>query len=597
MSIKVNTPESKSINVSAQNIQVVKVETPSEQIVAIPALSADASVDVKVVQGQVNKISIASPEVNKVTASATKDQIVSITPGFVGVGGGSGSSGATGATGPTGATGVGTIGEDGATGATGPTGESGVVGVISNGTTGFANVSELVLTDATLTEAGGVLTADFSGIGSSATFSQNYVLNIPDENGIKKSFGKYLNGATIPSANKTAIEVLIGAFQDAVNPAPQISITSSPDWNHPASDSTVSGSITFGIQNVGSTGSAVLEYQLSTNANIPQGDWTLVSNYNNSHVYYGASSVTFSYDTNEDWYTYNHFHFRIKVTDSLSGTTQQIANTYTTAQSFEQPTISNLSITRSNSSIPAATGTGGYAREYGDVQSTFSYKVKRNELYNPIDFSYIQLKKANAWVTITTPNSSEVLTTLANGATATKTFNINSNSITYNNSIIYDLRGEDSPHEYKVVVDSADPGSDNSLEFQDIYYYYSYQICFDTTALTSSSSDSNFQTVYDNFNGDDGGLNERKIKSGSYPSNIGQTSSYTAQSGGRYMYIFYPGTTEITDILLNGVESVVNTFTNIGSRSIENRYGVTSTYTVYRSNSFNAFDDQYLTIS
>jgi len=62
------------------------------------------------------------------------------------------------------------------------------------------------------------------------------------------------------------------------------------------------------------------------------------------------------------------------------------------------------------------------------------------------------------------------------------------------------------------------------------------------------------------------------------------------------MYIFYQGTNHITGINLDGVSPTLGAFTDLGTHTLENRYGVSATYTIYRSNSTNAFNSNFLHI-
>jgi len=480
------------------------------------------------------------------------------------------------ASGPTGSQGP--QGEQGPQGAQGPQGEQGPAG--ADGATGPAGQDGAEGVD-----------------GVEATFTQNYTANMPTVAGLVKTFGKYKNGDTIPADGKTAAELLIDAFTDAVNPSPSFTLTG-PDWQHPSIASSVGiSSINFGIANQGATGTAVLEYQLSTSQSTPTGSWTTVQSYTSSEVTFGASNLQTSYNTGEAWASNNVFHFRLRVTDSTSGTTEQTANSFTVANSFDSPLINDKQITRSNSSISAATGTTSTTREYGDVQSTLSYDVRRDELYDPLIDSVVQIKIGSNYREITTPDSTTTLNGLGNGSTENNiSFAVNTNSVTVATDGVVDLRSEATPHEYRIVVDST-YGSDTSSDFSNINYYYSYQVCFDTTALTSGSLTSAVQTVYDAFGGDDNGNNEREIKTGSYPSSIGNTNTYTVQTSDKFMYIFYPGDTDISAMTLDGVSPTLGAFTDLGTFTLENRYGVSTTYSVYKSNSTNAFNNNFLNIS
>jgi hypothetical protein len=447
---------------------------------------------------------------------------------------------------------------------------------------------------ALVTDGNGVLSF---GSVDDETFTQDYVANMPTVAGLVKTFGKYKNGDTIPADGKTATELLVDAFTDAVNPSPSFSL-SGPDWQHPSIASSVGiSSINFGIANQGATGTAVLEYQLSNSQSTPTGSWTTVQSYTSSEVTFGASNLQTSYDTGEAWASNNVFHFRLRVTDSTSGTTEQTANEFTTANSFNSPLISDKQITRSNSTISAATNTTSTTREYGDVQSTLRYDVRRDELYDPLIDSVIQFEVGSNYREITTPNSTTSLASLGNGSTQNNiSLAINTDSITVATDGSTDLTAEATPHKYRIVVDSTH-GSDTSGDFSDINYYYSYQVCFDTTALTTGSSQSAVQTVYAAFGGDDNGNNEREIKTGSYPESILDTNTYTVQTSNKFMYIFYPGTDTIETMTLDGVSPTIGAFTNLGTFTLSNRYGVSSTYRVYKSNSTNAFNNNFLNIS
>lgn len=466
-------------------------------------------------------------------------------------------------------------GEQGPQGAQGPQGEQGPAG--ADGATGPAGQDG----------------AD----GVEATFTQNYTANMPTVDGLVKTFGKYKNGDNIPANGKTAAELLVDAFTDAVNPSPSFTLTG-PDWQHPSIASSVGiSSINFGIANQGATGTAVLEYQLSNSQSTPTGSWTTVQSYTSSEVTFGASNLQTSYNTGEAWASNNVFHFRLRVTDSTSGTTEQTANSFTVANSFDSPLINDKQITRSNSSISAATGTTSTTREYGDVQSTLSYDVRRDELYDPLIDSVVQVKIGSNYREITTPDSTTTLNGLGNGSTENNiSFAVNTNSVTVATDGVVDLRSEATPHEYRIVVDST-YGSDTSSDFSNINYYYSYQVCFDTTALTSGSLTSAVQTVYDAFGGDDNGNNEREIKTGSYPGSIDETNTYTVQTSNKFMYIFYPGNTDILTMALDGVSPTIGAFTDLGTFTLENRYGVSTTYSVYKSNSTNAFNNNFLKIT
>mgnify|MGYP003132742632 CR=1 FL=1 len=543
--------------------------------------------DIKVVNSGPDTIKVSINETPSVKVSSPTIQAVKVSAVAAASSSGGGGGGGTGPTGPQGPTGP--------TGAAGDSAYETYVDSVGPGGTPLSEAGWL----SSLQGANGATgaTGPQGATGGQTTFTQNYIANMPTVLGVVKTFGKYKNGDTIPANGKTASELLIDAFTDSVAATPSIDVVSNtrPEWHHPAGDSTISVTVNFGINNQGGSGTAVVEYQLGTSSSTPNGTWTAVQSYTSSSVVHGANSVTVSYDTNTAWASNNYFHFRVRVTET--GLSEVSATTSTTAQSFTAPVIDDFAITRSNSSITAATGTSGTKREYGDVQTTLRYDVERREQYDALIDSVVQVKIGSNWREITTPNSTVDLSSLADGATQNNiSLAINTDSITVATDGVVDLTTEATPHEYRVVVDST-YGSNETVEFSDINYYYSYQICFDTTALTASSSTNDVQTVYDAFGGDDNGDNEIQIiTNGSYPSNIGDTETYTVQSSNKYMYIFYQGTNHITGINLDGVSPTLGAFTDLGTHTLENRYGVSATYTIYRSNSTNAFNSNFLHI-
>lgn len=485
--------------------------------------------------------------------------------------------------------------------------------LVRNNAGQFVNASIVEGAGITVTDNNGSIT--ISSSGGSETFSQNYVLNIPDENGVQKTFGKYLNGETVPSMGLTANEVLIDAWTDAVEPTPTFTFTGKPDWNHPANTGIVQITIPNSgiINNVGGTGTSVLEYQLGTSTVTPTGPWTN-TNSGPSLSYGGAGNTVVSFTVPTVAYsTSNYFHFRLRATDTTTGTSEQTYYGWCTAETFDHPGqqfVSGTALQRL-STLPQATGGGALIREIGDYKTKLKWEVRRDEAYGPLLSSGVGLLWQGDNKLFTTPAASVDVSLAALDtwySDSSMDIDINTDSVTIEGGTTvdmintYDNSGNTSPHLIFCIKTETDvSGAPTATVNYTVNLVPSYVVCFDTTALTASSTDTQIQAVLDAFGSDDNGVNVRKIQnnttSSSYPAVIGNTPPFTVQTNGEYLYLFYPGNTDVSNILLNGVESVTTAFTKIGNRDLENRYGYTQTYAIYRSNAPNAFNNDYLNIT
>lgn len=490
--------------------------------------------------------------------------------------------------------------------------------LVRNSSGEFVNAAIIEGSGITITDNDGSITISSTG-GGGGTFDQDYVLNIPDENGVQKTFGKYLNGDTIPSNGLTANEVLIDAWTDAVEPTPTFTFTATPDWNHPATAGVNLVGISIPnsgiINNFGATGTSVLEYQLGTSSATPTGAWTN-TNLGPSLSYGGSGNTTVSYDVGAIAYsTSNYFHFRLRVTDSTTGTSEQTFNSYCQAQSFDNPEhrfISGSTNLQRLSTLPQATGGSNLIREIGDYKTKLKWEVRRDEAYGPLDTSGVGLLWQGQQKLFTTPSANVLVSAAPLNSwysNAAMDIDITTDQVTIEGGInvdminIYDNSGNAFPDLIFCIKTETNvtPAPNTSTGTYTVKLVPSYVICFDTTALTAASTDAEIQAVLDAFGTDDDGVNVRKVHnnttSSSYPAIIGNTPTFRVQTNGEYLYLFYPGNTDVSNFLLNGVEGVNGAFTKIGNRNLTNRYGYTQTYTIYRSNAPNAFNNDYLNIS
>ena len=148
-------------------------------------------------------------------------------------------------------------------------------------------------------------------------------------------------------------------------------------------------------------------------------------------------------------------------------------------------------------------------------------------------------------------------------------------------------------YSYKLQVTDSGGGSDVTLNSNSRTFSWRYRVKVGASSTSTLSSASDAQTLYDNI-----------TTTGAYD-NLKTNSAFTAQcssameTAGNYTYIIYPASfTEITSIVQGGAIPVLGAFTDLGDFTIDNQYGVSISYSFYRSNITQAFaDSTYLDIT
>jgi hypothetical protein len=148
-------------------------------------------------------------------------------------------------------------------------------------------------------------------------------------------------------------------------------------------------------------------------------------------------------------------------------------------------------------------------------------------------------------------------------------------------------------YSYKLQAIDSGGGSDVTLNSNSRTFSWRYRVKVGASSTSTLSSASDAQTLYDNI-----------TTTGAYD-NLKTNSAFTAQcssameTAGNYTYIIYPASfTEITSIVQGGAIPVLGAFTDLGDFTIDNQYGVSISYSFYRSNITQAFaDSTYLDIT
>lgn len=462
---------------------------------------------------------------------------------------------------------------------------NGVIQVVTSGSdlifddSGNLTLANDIPTDTSeLTNNAGFITlADLDEIETgSYTFPQDFTANMPTVNGVVKTFGKYKHNDPIPAFGKTVQELIIDAFTDFVDPVPSINIDFGPDYNHQYTSYSFRVDIDFGVKNQGSTATGEVYFK------IDNGSYLLVESVSEGDNQYVGPVNIGQYSSSKD------FYLQLRVTE-LDGSGNPVTATSTDdvrAQSRVTPTVNNKSVTRVATG-GNTTNVSSTLREWGDTSTTYQADIQGNETFVPVIQYYFQyFVSGTTWTTL--GGVTDVTSQDINGAT--RTFS----------TLTHDDISE--PLKARVVVKSEEDGSEiirnDTYGFDDVRFRFAYVICFSTTELTSSSSDADAQAVYDEFGGDDNGEKVRKIfSSGTYPGVIGSTPNPISNVvSGKHMYIIYPGSNEITEFLDGGVSPALGGMVNLGQFDIENQYGVTAEYTIYRTGAPGSIDNTFFTI-
>lgn len=504
--------------------------------------------------------------------------------GVAGLPGGAGATGATGADGQDGAPGstgaTGATGADGQDGAPGGTGATGVVGTISgaSGSTGpVSGAASLTFEDFVITSSNGDVSV------AQEKFTQDYVLNIPDENNVKKSFGKYLNGATVPANGKTAIEVLIDAFTDLVNPAVTKFSTGSFYYRSYSSSQSVTGDIEI-TNNNGPAGSIIYYRVLEKPHGTDDSNYTQIYPASGFQAGTAGSSVDTTFTVGPKTIgafpsTLNLFTHKLEYYDSNIGAGTTLTSTTTTSISaYAKPTVS-VTVNRQDS--PTIGSDTDANRFLGNNDSLIDISVSK--ITAGVDITEFRIYQSGNATPIYT-NSSPT----GNSQTVNDHIHLASNT---SGTVTY----------YGEVDDEK---SDNDgLSIAAVSNDVSYTMNRRYVILVSSSteldgSSTAVTSLYDNFSTSDGYLTTQTT---STTLNNTFTTTSSSNTAGNYTYFIYRGdANEIAEMRDGSSTGTLYTISDIadnqetdfyylGLLDLENEFGVTEDYHVYRTRITQAF--------
>ena len=138
---------------------------------------------------------------------------------------------------------------------------------------------------------------------------------------------------------------------------------------------------------------------------------------------------------------------------------------------------------------------------------------------------------------------------------------------------------------YTVAATDSGGSSDQTIDAsKTVYWRYLVKLLASSTETITSG---NAETVYD-------GATEMGTNLNSGTSWSVRTTS-AGNLGTNYTYIVFPASFgDLQNVIQDGALSVINAFTDLGDFTINNQYGVSVSYSFYRTNSKGAFEDDTL---
>jgi len=196
-----------------------------------------------------------------------------------------------------------------------------------------------------------------------------------------KSFGKYINGDSIPSYGKTAVEVIIDSLTEPINPTISLDSLSTIDFNQTIISNVLN--YTYSINNQGATTSSILLEWRRNNS----GSWVTLST--------NDSLFTFTHSLTDTSFNTQPFNYRYTVIDSQGGTNSITKNII--PSSYVEPNITLSIIAATTSYIETNSN-----REKGNIESNISGLITTNSTLVELSYYQLQYQKNSTgpWVNI-----------------------------------------------------------------------------------------------------------------------------------------------------------------------------------------------------
>jgi len=215
------------------------------------------------------------------------------------------------------------------------------------------------------------------------TFSKNFLVVLNSG----KSFGKYVNGQTIPSFGLTLEDFIYDVVTETLNPDIYLNITD-PIPGIPFGSTSSPVSINFGWE-VKNPGSVAVSGLFERTTTPPDGPWTFLSDLTASNNNFNDTVNLIEYDTPT-------FTYRYTIIDSKGGSASISKDLIVVP--YEPPTIT-LTVT-SQKALTTTYGEQQLVREYGKVESVIQFGYDRKS--ERIDLISFKIKSQP----ITHPNTS-----------------------------------------------------------------------------------------------------------------------------------------------------------------------------------------------
>jgi hypothetical protein len=285
-----------------------------------------------------------------------------------------------------------------------------------------------------------LLMNDISEIIDSLYFTGDLIVSISSG----KSFGKYINGDTIPASGKSAQAVIQMALRENLSVTTSLTSPTTIAFNQTGINNILNFS--YQINTLGAmVSSASLQYRRNNT-----GSWATINSGTGISGSYTHSLTDSNYNT-------SGFNYRYLVYDSAGAS--GLSSLTLTPAAYSAPTAS-LTVVGSNLISPEVNS----KREKGHINSTLSGSVTRNSAnVNLTSYQWqYRLDNAGSWVDIGSPVS------IGPGTTSITSTGHNDSSLKTAVNLSYRVKIIDA---YQTYLSSQVYSSSSSVDFVDLIFY------------------------------------------------------------------------------------------------------------------------------